>query len=68
MGKIMVLFNISRVEILFYGGLALTAFALVLGMIFAIIHLSRKSRLERTLSEEYGDPARYNIQSRGEKV
>lgn len=42
-------------EILYYGGLGLAVFAVLLGIILFLIIRYRRARLELQLMEEYGD-------------
>lgn len=53
---------ISRVEVLFYGGIAIVIVAIVMAVSFALIYMARKGKLDRTLMDEYGDLGKYNLQ------
>jgi len=45
-------------SLLFYGGLGAAVLALLLGMVFLLVHILRKSKLDRALTAEYGENKR----------
>lgn len=53
--------NVSRVEILFYGGIALVALALLGAVVLLIIYFIRGTELKGILMEEYGNPEKYSL-------
>ncbi len=59
--------GVSRVEIFFYGGMIIMALAVLAIIVFGLIYALRKGSLDRTLTEEYGDLRKYNLQTERKK-
>ena len=53
--------KITKVEVLFYGGIVMVAAAIIAVLIFALIYVLKKVKLDRKLMDEYGEPEKYNI-------
>lgn len=54
------MFGFASYQWLFYGGIAVMVLAGILFFVQLILFLVKKSRLERKMDEEYGQPQMYN--------
>lgn len=45
-------------SLLFYGGLGAAVLALLLGIVFLLVYILKRSKLDRALTAEYGEEKR----------
>ena len=57
--------TLSGSELLFYGGIAVIALSVVLGLVSIIIFMHTGRKIHEKLEREYGKPGDYNIKASG---
>jgi heme/copper-type cytochrome/quinol oxidase subunit 2 len=58
------MYGLSESEIIFYIGILIMAFVVVMAIIFTVVFLIKGRKLKNRLEQEYGIPEEYNLQGK----